>query len=39
MAGAGFWLLDRLGRPGASPRGPLILLASVLTLVDRTGPV
>jgi len=31
MAGAGFWLLDRLGRPGASPRGPLILLGAVLT--------
>jgi hypothetical protein len=33
MAGAGFWLLDRLGRPGASPRGPLLLLGAVLTLV------
>lgn len=33
MSVAGFWLLDRLGRPGASPRGPLILLASILVLV------
>jgi hypothetical protein len=31
MAGVGFWLLDRLGRPGASPRAPLILLGAVLT--------
>lgn len=31
MAVAGFWLLDRLGRPGASPRAPLILLAAILT--------
>lgn len=30
MAVAGFWLLDRLGRPGASPRAPLILLAAIL---------
>ncbi|NBW07491.1 MAG: DUF1109 family protein [Caulobacteraceae bacterium] len=37
MAGAGFWLLDRLGRPGASPRGPLILLAAVLTLAVGLG--
>lgn len=33
MAVAGFWLLDRLGRPGASPRGPLILLAVTLSSV------
>ncbi|HEX8469634.1 MAG TPA: DUF1109 domain-containing protein [Brevundimonas sp.] len=32
MAGVGFWLLERLGRPGASPRAPLILLAAVLAL-------
>ena len=32
MAGVGFWLLDRLGRPGSSPRGPLALLAVVLAL-------
>ncbi len=31
MAVAGFWLLDRLGRPGASAKGPLILLAAILT--------
>jgi len=29
----GFWLLDRSGRPGASPRIPLMLLAAVLALV------
>lgn len=28
---AGFWLLDRLGRPGVSARGPLILLILLLT--------
>ncbi|OYX56146.1 MAG: hypothetical protein B7Y86_10550 [Brevundimonas subvibrioides] len=33
MSVAGFWLLDRLGRPGASPRAPLILLATILVLV------
>ena len=33
VAGAGFWLLDRSGRPGASPRAPLILLAVVLAVV------
>jgi hypothetical protein len=30
---AGFWLLDRLGRPGSSARRPLILLGAVLTFV------
>lgn len=29
----GFWLLDRLGRPGSSARRPLILLGAVLILV------
>lgn len=33
MAVAGFWLLDRLGRPGASARAPLILLAAILASV------
>ena len=33
MAAAGFWLLDRLGRPGASARGPLVLLAMTLVAV------
>ena len=33
MSVGGFWLLDRLGRPGASPRAPLILLAAILVLV------
>lgn len=33
MAVAGFWLLDRLGRPGASPRAPLILLGLILVVV------
>lgn len=39
MAGVGFWLLDRLGRPGASPRAPLILLAAVLSLAIGTALV
>jgi len=30
LAGTGFWLLDQLGRPGASTRGPVILLAVIL---------
>ena len=30
MAVSGFWLLDRLGRPGVSARPPLILLAALL---------
>lgn len=30
---AGFWLLDRLGRPGSSARHPLILLGAILGLV------
>lgn len=29
----GFWLLDRLGRPGSSARQPLILLGGVLMVV------
>ncbi len=29
----GFWLLERLGRPGSSARQPLILLGAVLILV------
>jgi len=33
LAVSGFWLLDRLGRPGSSPRGPLALLTAVLVLV------
>jgi hypothetical protein len=30
LAGAGFWLLDRAGRPGADVRAPLTLLALIL---------
>lgn len=30
---SGFWLLERLGRPGSSARQPLILLGAVLILV------
>jgi hypothetical protein len=33
LGGGGFWLLDRLGRPGSSARQPLILLGAVLILV------
>jgi hypothetical protein len=32
VAGPTFWLLDRLGRPGASPRRPAILLAAILAV-------
>lgn len=32
LCGAGFWLLDRLGRPGASTRRPTILLAAILAV-------
>ncbi|CAN5291136.1 NrsF family protein [soil metagenome] len=37
LAGAGFWLLDRAGRPGASVRAPLILLAAILTAALLSG--
>ncbi len=37
VAGAGFWLLDRAGRPGAELRGPLILLAGIALTVILTG--
>lgn len=30
LCGTGFWLLHRLGRPGRSARGPLVLLALIL---------
>ena len=33
LAVAGFWLLDRLGRPGASVRAPALLLGAVLLVV------
>lgn len=33
LAGTGFWLLDRLGRPGTSTRGPLAMLAVILAVV------
>ena len=29
VAGAGFWLLDRLGRPGADARPPLLVLSAI----------
>lgn len=32
LCGAGFWLLDRLGRPGASVRGPVVLLSAILVI-------
>ncbi len=33
LAGTGFWLLDRLGRPGASVRAPALLLTAVLAAI------
>lgn len=33
LAGAGFWLLERLGRPGASAKMPLLLLAGAVAVV------
>lgn len=33
LGAAGFWLLNRLGRPGASARAPAILLAVILAVV------
>lgn len=33
LGAGGFWLLDRLGRPGSSARQPLILLGAVLMVV------
>lgn len=33
LAIVGFWLLDRLGRPGATVRGPVLLLGAVLLAV------
>lgn len=35
----GFWLLERLGRPGASARRPLIMLGAVLALVASLAVV
>ena len=32
LCGAGFWLLDRLGRPGASAGGPVALLSAILAI-------
>ena len=31
VAAAGFWLLDRLGRPGTDSRPPLLVLAAIVT--------
>ena len=37
LATAGFWLLDRAGRPGASVVAPLGLLAAILIVAMATG--
>ncbi|CAN5284464.1 NrsF family protein [soil metagenome] len=37
LAATGFWLLDRAGRPGASVRAPLILLAALLLVALLGG--
>ncbi len=39
VAGAGFWLLARSGRPGASVRGPLILLAAIGSTALLVGSI
>lgn len=38
-AGAGFWLLERLGRPGVSVRAPIILSALILLTVFGAAAV
>lgn len=39
LCGTGFWLLDRLGRPGRSARGPLVLLALILGVAASSAAI